>query len=317
MEVRASVRNALLGLAALAMLASPAAPQTEFFADREDEHWSRFQKGKCTLIEGVPIVPQAPKVQPVDAAISSVLGFYEATLPLVGPAQPGRLDRLVAATPIGRPLDAQEQQTLAERLDEIQQQTWQTFLTAARANPNQTDGMVRSHVVTKLGGPTPSAVLRKIAADRLQAVTIDTLTLTSQTVGGLAGFLTGAVDKKAPTLLIVDGGKATFVGVGYGAGGELLIVVDPQSAKARLVPGDEAFMSESDRKSSDAWAQEARKTYARRRVPVDEITSCKGSRPAGLRFLLPYRLVNRTEIHAVRDWGLDAARIRVLLQQGR
>ena len=82
----------------------------------------------------------------------------------------------------------------------------------------------------------------------------------------------------------------------------------------RAVPGDEALMTEADRRSGDPWAKQAKEIFAKRRILVDELTSCKGSRPRGIRFLLAYQLVNRAEVHVVRDWRLNADRVRALLR---
>lgn len=262
------------------------------------------------------MVQRAPDVASLGAALSSVVGYYERQLPIIGPPVPKRIENLlIRPIPGLKPLDAREQALLSKTLYEIQDRNLEVFLEHTRAHPNESDGIIRSYILQKHRAGEINDTLRQIARDRLQDVSVEKRSITSGVpFGDMVIPLSEAVDRKNLALLYIRDSALAYVSVGYQYGGELLIVIDPAASVPKPVPAEQILLTDEDRKSGDPWSKQARELVAKQTVLVDELTSCKGSRPAGLRFLNTGRLRDRADAYIVRAWTLSDVGVRQLLQ---
>lgn len=301
----------------LVSLGHPAAAQNDVFMPDADQRWASFlRQPRCTLVENVPIVPRTGGVPAGEAALSSVLGYYERRFPLIGPPQPKRIEALAAAPIPGmRALSDSDRLTLTRLLHDVDQRNFDAFLDMARRYPDVTDGVIRGRLIGQNHRGDVAVTLRKLASDGYQTVAIEPLQLRQGVpFGQNVDPLTAAVDAKQLALLTISGQQPmVLTSVGYASGGEILIVIDPTEAEPVPVPAESAYLTEADRRSQGPWAQRARELFARQTANEDAVTACRGSRPRGLRFLAAGRLLGRAEAHIIRSWSLDLVRVRAAL----
>lgn len=322
MSVRfvAILRLCVAGLATAALLSSVGTSnvvaQADLFAGNDRERWASFQTGPCTLVEGVPIVKGQPDVAPVNAGMSSIIGYHERQLPILGPPVAGRIEGLVSQPVPGlKPLRAGEKSVLTRKLYELQDTNFRAFLETANSHPNQTDGAIRSYILQQQQAKGVEDLISGITQKQFQTVGFEKRPLTSRaSFNDMVAPLKAAADTKKLALLVARDSGSTFVSVGYASGGELLIVIDPSSAESRFVPAEQVLLPDEDRKSSDEWSRRVREIAANRTEPVDGVTSCKGNLPPGVRFLNPARMRDRVDAYIVHSWTLSGTALRRMFE---
>jgi hypothetical protein len=298
----------LFGIFAVLLQSLAVAQPDRFFVGDEDFLWLKFLNAPCTLIEGVPIVSRSEvrEASPSDAIVSSIIGYYQRDFPILGPPVPSRVDQLVWATSSTYKItNLSQQNELRKALSAVEAKSFANFKDISLKYPSESDGGVRIHFLYSLGRKGPTEKLERIAKEQNQTVFTKTVTEVSY-----SGIMNTVLAKKL-SILNIDQGKFVYLVVGTYQAEELAIVIDPDSARLNVLPAEEVYLTEKDRKSTGSFATQAREILSGQTVAVDEITSCKGKRPAGLRFLhLKNLFSSRTHLQIIQDWQLDKAWLR-------
>ena len=306
-------RRLSLGVALMCFFlggASIATAQSRLFPADDEQLWARFQKDICSLIENVPLVKRVPEITSVAATASAILGYFERDYPIFGPPVYGRGARMLNkfGDRAGRTPSAEERDKLSGLFHELEVEAFKTYAQNARAYPGESLGIARSRYLQKRGSQPMETLLAGVAKERRQVVRGQILGLSQ------VDFIS-SIDSKRLLILVLDGGKTTFSVVGYFQRGEFLIVIDPETAQPVMVPAYDVQLTDKDRIATDPWSQNAREILKGEKLVVDEVTSCKGRRPSGLRFLSPGRLDYKlTQVHVITEWGLDIAALEQLLK---
>lgn len=287
--------------------------QQDFFQD-DDIRWSLFLKGRCALIEKVPIVAKAANVSMTAATLSSVVGYYERQVPILGPPVPRRIPKLVENTRAAyKELDMAAFDAVAKALYTVEARSFRNYIVSARQHLNETEGAIRSYILQKyvneLGPAEIGEILRKLAGDKLQAVTVENILRPS------AEAIKSFINKEKTAVLSIDSGKYVYAVVGYVEEGQTLIVIDPQSAKPVAVPAEQVFITDADRKSAGEFSRRAREILQDRKILIDEATSCAAKRPNGVRFLNPFKVAGQIQLYVIHDWTLDKGQVKELLRK--
>lgn len=297
----------------VAFTSSSIRAQPDFLAGNDDQHWESVLAGDCTIIEGVPIVRKVKGISTEATVLSSIMGYYDKILPVLGPPLAKRVPDLLArmqseAIKKGLKLTAREVVIRTDALYRVEANNFEEFIEFARKHPNQTDGVIRGYILDAhgVGSGLLKAfnVLQDIAKTNLQVVRIENLSSPKPM------WFKNVIDEKKFGLLSISGGKFVYTVVGYAYGGELAVVIDPESARATELPAIDVLLTKNDRESKGEFAVRARDLLRDQRIAVDAITTCTSKRPPGLRFINPFKLDEDFEAFVFHQWALDPSQIR-------
>jgi hypothetical protein len=266
-------------------------------------------KGRCTLIENIPIVARSAEVSPTDAILSSIVGYYERQFPILGPPQPKRVQQLFSLTvATQKDMDDARRDAFSAALYGLEASTFKSFRDVARAHLGESDGAVRGYFLRTLERARVDETLQRVARDRFQTVKVERI--------GAVSFaaMKNAVAGQKPAVLSVGGGKYVYAVVGYFEPEALAIVIDSDAAKPLRVPAERVLITEQDRKSSGKFATRAREKLKGETLLFDGRTSCLEQRPAGLKFLNPSKLGGGTDLYVILEWALDLSRMQEFIR---
>jgi hypothetical protein len=280
------------------ILSVPLMGQPDARSGDDDARWSAFYAGQCpNLIEGIPLVPQAKGSPPLSASLSSVVGYYDRSFPILGPPVPDRIPRLVkqAVMTLGWDTDETTIDGVYKLWYDVEARSSERFFAVShKAPPPATEGTIRSYGLQAMDIGSVEA-LPRLARQRLQDVRIDRVPATPD------GFRVGIM-KKAPVVLVIDHGKATYTVVGLHE--RMAVVIDPGSAKSLALPAQQALLGEEDRKSTGEFASRAKALLKDEKVFIDDTTSCREKRPEGLQFVDPGRFKGSVDAYVIY-WFTD------------
>ncbi len=282
-----------------AVLSVPLLGQPDVRGGDDNARWSAYYAAKCPdLVEGIPIVPQAKGSSPLSASLSSVVGYYERSFPILGPPVPKRVPRLAhqSVITLGWSPDDKTIDGVAKVWYDVEARSSERFFAVSyKVPPPVTEGTIRSYGLQSMDIGSLEA-LQRLAHERLQNVKIDRVP--STTPDGLRAGL----QKKAPAVLVVDQGKAVYTVAGLHE--RMAVVIDPGSAKPLALPAQQVLLGEKDRRSSGEFASRARALLKDEEVLVDDSTSCRERKPDGVQFVDPSRLAGPVDAYVVY-WFTD------------
>ena len=287
--------------------------QPVFLAGNDDQHWESVLAGDCTLIEGVPIVRKVKGISTEAAVLSSIMGYYNKILPVLGPPLAERVPDLLARMQSeGLNLTAREVEIVTEALYRVEAKNFEEFVEFSRKHPNQTEGVIRAYILDAHGVGSGFLrdfnVIQRIAKTNFQVVHIEKLS------NPKSMWFKNVIDEKKFGLLSMGGGKFVYAVVGYAYGGKLAVVIDPESAHATELPAINVLLTKSDRESKGEFATRARDLLRDQRIAVDSMTTCTTKRPPGLRFIAPFNIDEDFEAFVFHQWALDPSQIRKMVK---
>ena len=281
----------------IVLLASSLTAEAQVLFDQSiDREWPSIQK-QCSLIEGVPLISKTGDLSARAAALSVLTSYHERDLPILGPPRPKRVERLFTEGRfIGESMTKSESGSMETALYKSEDASFRQFLQYARRHPAFTEGQVRAAALQDISELHPSRTLRNLAEMRGQRVNI---------AEGPATFSTiqRAVDNKRIGVLALNQDTTLYPVVGY-AGARQAIVIDSEEARPNHRPASDILLTESDRTSQREFARKVRKYLERVKVPVDMVTSCRGSRPPGLKLVNLEQLPD-SRFYLITEWLVD------------
>lgn len=283
--------------------------QPELTTENDPSLWkSFFERGCSTLIEGVPIVRRPEGASAVSAALSSVIGFYERTYPILGPPVPQRAQRLASQSisAMGVARDPGLTDAVARVWYDVEARSSERFFAESqRLRKPASEGMVRSYAIQRADIGKVEG-LQWFARDKLQTAKVDRFS------PPVIDILAINLRAKMPVIIVVNGGQHAYVGVGFDE--SRVVVIDHESAKPLVVPAEQFLLTEEDRKSSSEFATKARESLRGQMVLLDAVTACTERRIEGIRFISSSKLGTRVEMYTI-SWSSDLYAVQQLIRK--